>query len=508
MLHESAPSYSDLTPLLLSGHYAHSLVIVATDQPPEVPHIVIPALRILHLSSPLTTENADAMRFVSILGWAERVAHDWRKYGGSGILELSEEDEFHPPNDSVGTCGHGANRLSSASHGSAASQTHRLSTAQAGNKRPFDALINFLPGQISDNVLLRQTILITSLSRPFLNVSASGSSLYDEVYQKLRAVFGSLRVTRSGRRASTDLPRTHVEALFSSRPSAARPLGSTARPHLIHLLPRSSAQYPQASMKTVESMETFLSAFTFAVTLDAGTDSRSADTLNNVRPYIMYSSTFGTALDCALSYPGSDTGHQNDAWGCEWTVADVVLSGALDGATNMPGSPVEGPSWVSGSEDIVLVPSSGHIPASALAIPRRVSAYHIAPVRIDGETHNAIHARAEKERPKSKASSFTTSYGHSLVDFPPPSFHDESAQVREEVPVDPAPKEPVPPETEEAPKTSDLPAIVEDLKGLPGNLIPRRASVKKDRPLMSGWRHGGAWRFGGKGKEALKTTSA
>ncbi|TCD62843.1 hypothetical protein EIP91_006356 [Steccherinum ochraceum] len=87
------PTTQELGPLLLSKHLAHSLLILASHDPPEIPHTTQPAVRILRLTERLDIQDAGAVRFVNVLEWAERVGRVWRKHGGVGAVELGEDED-------------------------------------------------------------------------------------------------------------------------------------------------------------------------------------------------------------------------------------------------------------------------------------------------------------------------------------------------------------------------------------------------------------------------------
>src|SRR5712671_451604 len=193
------PHHQDLAPLLNAERLAFSLVIIASHQPPHLPPKVQPAIRILRLATPLAAEQAGALHLVNVFEWAERVARMWRKQGGIGVREFDESDQegfgalTPPPNFS---------RQSSESNPSRSTErpnsfVSSLSTLSALDKllmwgkrdnhldqvlppadpsqRPFDALINCLPFGMSDKALLKYTILVTTVSRPFLVATAPPS---------------------------------------------------------------------------------------------------------------------------------------------------------------------------------------------------------------------------------------------------------------------------------------------------------------------------------------------
>ena len=77
----------------MSKHLANSLLIIASHEPPEIPHTTLPAVRILYLTEELGIEDAGAVRFVNVLEWAERVGRIWRKHGGVGAVTLAGNDD-------------------------------------------------------------------------------------------------------------------------------------------------------------------------------------------------------------------------------------------------------------------------------------------------------------------------------------------------------------------------------------------------------------------------------
>ena len=536
-----APSYKDLTPILLSGQYAHSLVIVATHEPPEIPNLVIPALRILHLSKPLSTANNDTTRLVSVLTWAERVASDWRKYGGSGIYELSENDE----DNTLPSGRHGGPTVLRVGRYSARRHSMPVNTPTSNapdGKRPFDILMNFLPSRFPDNVLLRHTIFVTTISRPFFKSSTNASLLTRGVFARARSFFGNNSSSSDqDRRSSSEMPRTHVEALLTNKASTIRPLASTAAPQIIHLLPPDSAQYPQASARLVDSMEAFIAAFVCTTSLEAGANAKKdASLADNAHSYIMHAATLGKVLDCALARftPREESpARKEDPWGCEWTVADVLISGALDnaptltrGATSPAGSAA---AWISGPEDISLVPT-GHTSASARTVPvvhdietrpllYKTPATQGQPPRVSMETaarmeQAAVEATARTRRPISPTSTYTTSYGHEITGLsPPPSFHEYQDSAYQPGPADigvtssgaveearseesHAPYvattecKDEPPPIEEISRDTKPPVAEQPAQKITEIVLSRRVSIKRVQSLVTGFKGMGVWR--------------
>ncbi|PCH35388.1 hypothetical protein WOLCODRAFT_145799 [Wolfiporia cocos MD-104 SS10] len=475
------PTYQDLIPLLLSGHYAHSLVILATHQPPDIPHIILPALRVLLLSTPLSAEKSDAARYLDVMARAERIAYAWRKHGGSGISEVPEEDEvgFRPDP-------HSPRRASGSDMEMA--RTTPTKSMQSSPKRSFDALINFIATDVPDHAVLKQTVLITAISRPFMSTETPNSTSYSGAYAKCKSLFGTIHVHSGHRRSqSAIIPNTHLEGLFNFKSSVVNPLSPTTSPHVIHLLPRSAAQQPRLSLKLVENMEAFLSAF--AATADLS-GVRESDILGTARAFIMYAPTFGAALDCALSRHDTQTrsGFIGDGWGCEWTVADVVLSGALDDAVNLVGDksvPSDGRAWISDPADIVLMQTAGHArtfdatTGSALNKQSRREGIYVPAPEAAREPE-----KAPVQRPETPYSLYSTSYGHSLIGSSPPSFHEVSRTADD--PSSIVHSDMSPPTAFPA-TAAEVQTDMKDKKSW-GAGIPRRISIEKVQSLLSVWK--------------------
>ncbi|KAI0763456.1 hypothetical protein BD413DRAFT_582539 [Trametes elegans] len=400
----SAPSLKELAPLLQSRHLANSLVILATHNPPDIPQIVLPTVRILHLSAPLALEDAGAIRFVNVLEWAERVARTWRRHGGTGVLQLSEEVDIHselvPPTalrtnglqSMPSSPGSSTSRLSTESTlpsrpssffrpQSPASSTFLPRLRQGSHslpqpdpsQRPFDVLINFLPDHVSDKAMLKNSILVTTISRPFLVSncpappaarSRTASSSSTSRFNRSQSFFRSFSRSSS----SVYLPPTPPYQSGESLTLTQLPPPPPMKALLIHLLPASPAGVPSsARRKLVQSMESFLVSFA----LQAVTPSSiGGEMLERARPYVMEATTFGDAVGCE---PGVAD------WG-DWTVADVVLSGTLDAdatpspagikaGVGMAASPGTGKgraipksktsrrAWIAAAADLIILPS-------------------------------------------------------------------------------------------------------------------------------------------------------
>ncbi|OJT08840.1 hypothetical protein TRAPUB_267 [Trametes pubescens] len=409
-----APTLKELAPLFQSQHLSNSLVILATHNPPDIPHIVLPTVRILHLSGPLALEDAGAVRFVNVLEWAERIARTWRKHGGSGVLELSEELDIHgelaPPNvlrfsgsqSTPNSPGSSSTHLSSefllpsrptSLFRPLSSSSGRFTRSRKSSQnlprpdpsqRPFDVLINFLPADVSDKALLKNSILVTTISRPFLvsngpappALRSRTTSSSSTRFQRPQSIFGAF--TRSS--SSVYLPPTPpYQSGESLNLSSATP-PPPAKALLLHLLPPPppNAQFGPRR-KLVQSMESFLVSFALQ-TITPG--AIGGEMLERGRPYVMQASTFCETVGCE---PGIVD------WG-DWTVADIVLSGALDAETApgsvgtspasgsaqntgagkaraMPTSKTSRRAWIATAADLVIMPSSDEPSSSSSSSP-------------------------------------------------------------------------------------------------------------------------------------------
>ncbi|KAH9941789.1 uncharacterized protein BXZ73DRAFT_8336, partial [Epithele typhae] len=395
-----APTLEQIAPILQSRQLSKSLVILATHRPPDIPGVAIPSVRILHLSAPLALEDAGAVRFVTVLEWAERVARLWRKHGGDGVLELSEDvdinSELAPPSAlRFGSQSTPASPGSSSMHlssDSVASSTSRRSSRFASrpssmaalsirqkkvslpppdpSQRPFDALVNFLPEQVSDKALLKNSILVTTISRPFLtssvHPSAARSRANSSSSPRPRSIFNAFSRSTTSVYLSPTPPYHSGDSLplVSSLPA---PL---ARSLLVHLLPPPHRnESPSSRRRLVESVEGFLVSFAFQSAVAPPQPPRSSrmsssggigmgwpgpSPLERARPYVMEASTFRGTVSWE---PGLAAEYE------DWTVADVVLCGALD--ADVSASPIAAQkatkmakrAWIANAADLIIMPS-------------------------------------------------------------------------------------------------------------------------------------------------------
>ncbi|CAL1699615.1 unnamed protein product [Somion occarium] len=357
-----APTTEELSPLLLSKHLSSSLLIIATHAPPDIPHTTLPTVRILRLKQALAIEDAGAVRFVNVLEWAERVARLWRRHGGVGAVELAEEEDGHEyltpptlfgfygsqstpvsPRSSTSTLSTNTNanlppsrpRSVSARLLTVGRTRQSMLPAVDPTQRPFDGLLNFLPGNTSDKALLKQSILVTTISRPFL-VAADPRPICSR-----------------GKRSSLPWP---------------------SKAHLVHLLPTDTRSFTlQARTRLVQSLESFL--LSFAYPGSAGMSMGGDDCMERARPFIMQASTLGDLVVNKNDFAGTSNSPY-ERWTNECTLAELVFCGSLDpidsslsstanqGFGKGPINPMDRTApraWISGPSDVILVSDDTNI---------------------------------------------------------------------------------------------------------------------------------------------------
>ncbi|KIM91526.1 hypothetical protein PILCRDRAFT_691 [Piloderma croceum F 1598] len=472
-----APPLRDLEPLLQSQYLESSLLILATHQPPDIsPASTVPAVRILRLSSPLAVQDAGAVRFVNVLECAERVARVWRKSGGEGVEELSEAEldgaagpgSLSPPtvfrftpSESVPTSPHSSTerlpssrpttphrrRLRSASSLTFSKIKGKSLPPIDSSQRPFDCILNFLPTNVSDKAILKQTILVTTISRPFLTAASNPSRQATSCRSSSRLSVGA-GANEEGRRWSTLLGRKSIYSAPSSNQSRASLYSSPGSPsymassvpqlprraHLVHLVPPTS---PSASRsKLMQSMEGFLCSFAYPNPLDIGQPDLAG--MERAAPFLMHPYTLRSAVrHAAPSLMPPTISSENVA--SEWTIADLLLSGALDRST----SSVEGDrspprAWIASAKDITFVPASK---------PGSMRSVNVA---------QPIPAAAIRERQRDSSFMNDTVDGPGLVRYESSSGTGESAGLGDSGAMTPESTPPSTPDTIVATPTSQM----------------------------------------------------
>ena len=283
------------------------------------------------------------------------------------------------------------------------------------SQRPFDVLINFMPAKVPDKALLKNSILVTTISRPFLTstvhptplppsppahptmrsrtTSSSSSSNHLRPRARPLSIFGAFSRSASSVYMPPTPPSQSGESLaLALAQMMPAPPGKAL---LVHLLPAPHPSAPPgARRKLVESMESFLLSFAFQapaglspapspVHLSMSGPAGTPSPLERARPYVMQASTFCDAVRAEPGVGGADytdMGGDNDGDGeWDWTVADVVLSGALDADTPAGSSTAAAPAimttsasvgavprrlragrraWIAGAADVVVMPGS------------------------------------------------------------------------------------------------------------------------------------------------------
>ncbi|KAG6865420.1 hypothetical protein C0991_002810 [Blastosporella zonata] len=261
-----APSQADLAPLAQSPFLSSSLLLIATHTPPPLPDNTQCPVVILHLPTPLDIHDSGAVRLVALLERAQRVALNWHLHPNAqpriqqlaelypgGDFSISEQPEFAL----VNPIHHHRQTPSLSSSSSVSSFSSRASLKKSPAAHSFSAIINFLPAALPDKALLKHSILVTTLSAPFLGPPAPPPSPYKT--KKRQSIFSSLSLVQGQKRRSriTSLfssppPSSYSPSLFnaSRAPSTESLVISTSRrsyAHLVHVLPYSASLHPRSS---------------------------------------------------------------------------------------------------------------------------------------------------------------------------------------------------------------------------------------------------------------------
>lgn len=115
--------------------------------------------------------------------------------------------------------------------------------------------------------------------------------------------------------------------------------------------------------KLIESMESFLCSFAYSIPdmSEMGMGMSSGMGMERVTPFLMYTQTLGSKVR------HSDN---EEVTAEEWTIADLIISGALDrssSALGMEREPNKQRAWIASANDFVFVPASR--PTSIIAVP-------------------------------------------------------------------------------------------------------------------------------------------
>jgi hypothetical protein len=200
-------------------------------------------------------------------------------------------------------------------------------------QKAFDAIINYVLDRVTEKQILKQTILITSITRPFLSSTSPSRKLGKENDQSKRASFvpqSSYSLSSMSRYESGEsLRRNSSSSTVISSASTKTP----SLAHMIHILPHPNRP------NLIRCLDSFLSSFSI---------SNVSDNSDHAKQYIMYGRTL---CDTAR--------HIQDKELERLTVADLIFHGSLDN--------IRGKAWIGSSEDILL-PSQ--IPGSSMPAAR------------------------------------------------------------------------------------------------------------------------------------------
>ncbi|TCD60307.1 hypothetical protein EIP91_010401 [Steccherinum ochraceum] len=327
-----------------------------------------------------------------VLTEEERVGRVWRKHGGVGAVELGEDEDgqayVQPPalfRFSGGTQSTPVSPRSSATRLTGEPEPTPSARPRSGlmsslnrsrrsllptvdpSQRPFDAIVNFLPKNTSDKALLKQSILVTTISRPFLMAANGGNSSNTSprpANNKRRSFFGS--ASRST--TSVYLPPTPPYASSGESLNAILPM-LPAKAHLIHLLPRESRSFgASARSKLVQSLESFLISFAYPASLSHP----HSHSMERARPYLMPVAQLGAPVCLPSSSPSTNP---YEAEARTYTLVDLVLGGSLDGFDSPNANPgklqplnattrLTPRAWISGPGDVVVLTEDSPLPGA------------------------------------------------------------------------------------------------------------------------------------------------
>lgn len=392
----SDPTVNQLAPLLSSPHLTSSLLIIAIspDFQIHIPPYVKPSVCVLRLKSPIAIQDNGATRLVDVLEWAERLGRIWRHKPIHYVEELNELDHPHAVRHATpsrrqsymydkptGSTSPGASVLVKESP-RPAPRSKKSSPALPPldpSQQPFDVLINFLPANgIPDKALLKNAILVTTISRPFL-IAASpmvASSIPRPRSQSVRPSsasesrrwsffkspgqntsspsltppgFPPSLPTPSHSVSSLPTPYSSVSVFSNPFASSIRGTMSMVRSRIIHVVP-SPPVHPhrhtysrlqnEARMKLVNSIESFLLSFASSAAL------REGQLFAGARPYLVDSASFS-----------NDTLNTSSDGG-DWSLAELLLSGTLDVDPSLPDDEFDNTfrrAWVAGVSDLTFM---------------------------------------------------------------------------------------------------------------------------------------------------------
>ncbi|KAL4067012.1 hypothetical protein V8B97DRAFT_1874366 [Scleroderma yunnanense] len=378
-----APTLEDISPVIYSSQFSSALIILASHKPLPIPTTACSAICLIRLNSPVTNERNDALRLAAILQCAELVSRIWRKNGGSGLRDIEEPDSglnpssvpadlflapnLHNAQSPLASFSDGLKNASASVRSSIISSVSFLAPSTPlpppdPTQRAFDAILNFIPDGMSDLAIMKQSILVTTLSRPYL---ASTYLPFSSTPAPHKPTVATNRRSIFRRKMISPLSLT-----TSSTDSSTATSTSFPKAHLIHILPLAGSMY-LSQEKLLRSMESFQLSFAHPPSLSMkrpGALDRAvafivpAAVLREVVQYLPPTQKTSQASSLyshdSSSTPSSSLSRvaRHVAIG-EWTVADILLSGVLDTQANPGGLPHAGPRvWIGSGADFSFTP--------------------------------------------------------------------------------------------------------------------------------------------------------
>lgn len=250
-------------------------------------------------------------------------------------------------------------------------------------QRPFDAIIHFMPNKIPDKMLLKTAILVTTLTRPYVVTAAprtpatrfwsenakmstspdskslggnsnNGNGNTGKRWSFLRGsrsaanstltVNDPTKIEKRDRLGSNTSVLSRTASTFSNT-STTRTLANymlrARKSRIIHILPSSPSRtsnapaysqqaQAQAEARLIRSIEAFLLSFSFPI--PTSTLSPMDPDFQRARPYLIPAGALSDVLSLSPSPSSPVEGKEAETtmFQGEWTLAELVLSGALD----------------------------------------------------------------------------------------------------------------------------------------------------------------------------------